>query len=295
MKSIKDLIRNNPVLTYFIITFTISWGGTILVMSGSGGIPTTKEQFDMQLPIVILLMLVGPIAAGLLLTGIVYGRAGYRDLLSRLLKWRVSLHWYAIALLTGPIVLMATLLALSLTSPVYLPGIFTTNDKVGRLISGMMAGLAVGFFEELGWTGFAVPRLRLRYSILTTGLIVGVLWGAWHIMGQVIMASGTYSGALPLQVFLIANTISLLIGQLPAFRILTVWVYDRTGSLLVAMLMHVAYTAATMIFEPVAVSGVPLFIYGWVSAAMMWVIAIAVAMANRGHLLRQPLLPKQVA
>ena len=295
MKSIKDLVRNNPVLTYFIITFTISWGGTILVMSGSGGIPTTKEQFDMQLPIAILLMLVGPSAAGLLLTGIVYGRAGYRDLLSRLLKWRVSLRWYAIALLTGPIVLMATLLALSLTSPVYLPGIFTTNDKVSRLIFGMAAGLAVGFFEELGWTGFAVPRLRLRYSILTTGLIVGVLWGAWHIMGQVIMASGTYSGALPLQVFLIANTISLLIGQLPAFRILMVWVYDRTGSLLVAMLMHVTYTAATMIFEPVAVSGVPLFIYGWVSAAVMWVIAIAVAMANRGHLLRQPLLPRQVA
>ena len=295
MNSIKDFIRNNPVLTYFIITFTISWGGTILVMSGSGGIPTTKEQFDMQLPIAILLMLVGPSAAGLLLTGIVYGRADFRDLLSRLLKWRVSLRWYAIALLTAPIVLMATLLALSLTSPVYLPGIFTMNDKVGRLISGMMAGLAVGFFEELGWTGFAVPRLRLRYSILTTGLIVGVLWGAWHIMGQVIMASGTYSGALPLQVFLIANTISLLIGQLPAFRILMVWVYDRTGSLLVAMLMHVTYTAATMIFAPLAIPGVPLFIYGWVSAAVMWVIAIAVAMANRRHLLRQTLLPRQVA
>jgi hypothetical protein len=56
----------------------------------------------MQLPIAILLMLVGPSAAGLLLTGIVYGRAGFRDLLSRLLKWRVSLRWYAIALLTAP-------------------------------------------------------------------------------------------------------------------------------------------------------------------------------------------------
>jgi membrane protease YdiL (CAAX protease family) len=178
---------------------------------------------------------------------------------------------------------------------VFLPGIFTSNDKLAYVLFGIVVGLMAGFIEELGWTGFAVPRLRLRYSILTTGFIVGVLWGAWHIMGQVIMASGTYSGALPLQVFLIANTISLLIGQLPAFRILTVWVYDRTGSLLVAMLMHVTYTAATMIFEPLAISGVPLFIYGWVSAAVMWVIAIAVAMANRGHLSRQPLLPRQVA
>ena len=74
-----------------------------------------------------------------------------------------------------------------------------------------------------------------------------------------------------------------------------VWVYDRTGSLLVAMLMHVTYTAATMIFAPLAIPGVPLFIYGGVSAAVMWVIAIAVAMANRRRLLRQTLLPRQVA
>lgn len=276
MKSIKEFIKNNSVLTYFIITFAISWGGVILVLSLTGGIATTKEQFAAQLPIAILLMIVGPGLAGLLMTGLVSGRAGFRDLFSRLVKWRASFVWYAIALLTGPLVLMATLLLLSLTSPVYLPGIFTTDDMASRLLFGIVAGLAVGFFEELGWTGFAVPKLRLRYSILTTGLIVGVLWGAWHIMGQVVMASGTYSGELPLPVFLIANTVGLLIGQLPAFRILTVWVYDRTGSLLVAMLMHVTYTAATMSFEPLTISGVPLFIYGWVSAAVMWVIAIAV-------------------
>jgi membrane protease YdiL (CAAX protease family) len=276
MKTIKDFIKNNPVLTYFIITFAISWGGVLLVLSRTGGIATTKEQLAAQLPIAILLMIIGPGASGLLLTGLVSGKAGYRDLLSRLLKWRVSFVWYAIALLTGPLVLLATLLAFSLTSPVYLPGIFTTDDMASRLLFGIVAGLAVGFLEELGWTGFAVPKLRLRYSILTTGLIVGVLWGAWHIMGQVVMASGTYSGELPLPVFLIANTVGLLIGQLPAFRILMVWVYDRTGSLLVAMLMHVTYTAATMSFEPLTISGVPLFIYGWVSAAVMWVIAIAV-------------------
>jgi len=276
MSTIKTFIKRHPVLTYFALTFAISWGGVILVMSSYGGIPATKEKFAAQLPVAILTMLGGPSFAGLLMTGLVNGRAGFRDLLSRLLKWRVSFQWYAIALLTGPLVLMATLLALSLTSPVYLPGIFTTDDIASRLLFGIVAGLAVGFFEELGWTGFAVPKLRLRYSILTTGLIVGVLWGAWHIMGQVVMASGTYSGELPLQVFLIANTVGLLIGQLPAFRILTVWVYDRTGSLLVAMLMHVTYTAATMSFEPLQISGVPLFIYGWVSAAVMWVIAIAV-------------------
>ena len=42
-----------------------------------------------------------------------------------------------------------------------------------------MAGLMVGIFEELGWTGFAIPRLRLRYNVFTTGIIVGLVWGAW--------------------------------------------------------------------------------------------------------------------
>jgi len=290
MKSIKDFIKSHQVLSYFVLTFTISWGGVLLVIAGFGGIPTTKEQFAASIPFAILVMLGGPSVASILLTSLVNGRAGFRQLRSRLLKWRVSFLWYAIALLTGPLVLMVVLLALSLTSPIFLPGIFASANKASLLLFGIVAGLAVGFFEELGWTGFAVPRLRLRYSILTTGLIVGVLWGGWHIMGNVVFASGTYSGAISLPIFLISNIVVLLVGQLPAFRILTVWVYDRTGSLLVAMLMHVSFTASTMIFEPLAISGVPLSIYGLVSAAAMWVVVAAVALANRWQLSRQPLL-----
>ena len=46
---------------------------------------------------------------------------------------------------------------------------------------GFAAGLSVGIFEELGWTGFAIPMLRLRFDALQTDTIVGFLWGAWHI------------------------------------------------------------------------------------------------------------------
>ncbi len=286
--SISIFIKRNPVLTYFALTFAISWGGVILVMSRYGGIPTTKEQFDMQLPFAILVMLAGPSVAGLLLTGLVHKKVGLRELLSRLFRWRVGVRWYVTALLSAPLVLMVSLLALSLTSQAFIPGIFTTDDNLSRLLFGLVAGLVGGFLEELGWTGFATPRLRQRYSVLTTGIILGVLWGAWHIIGQVVMASGTYSGAFSLPVFLIVTSAGLLLGQLPAFRILTVWVYDRTGSLLVAMLMHVSYTASTMIFEPLAISGMPLMIYGIVSAAAMWVVVAVVALASRGQLSRQP-------
>ncbi|MGE5553733.1 MAG: CPBP family intramembrane glutamic endopeptidase [Betaproteobacteria bacterium] len=292
--SISVYIKRHPLSAYFALTFAISWGGLLLVICGYGGIPATKEQFATQLPVAILAMLGGPSVAGLLLTGLVKGRAGFRELLSRFLRWRVGVHWYAVALLTAPLVLMAILLALSLTSPVFLPGIFASDKKAPLLLSGIVGGVMVGIFEELGWTGFAVPRLRLRYSILTTGLIVGVLWGAWHILSNDVWGGGTYSGALSPVLFLTLNGFGFLVGQLPAFRILTVWVYDRTGSLLVAMLMHASLTASTLILAPLAISGVPLLIYGFVSAAVMWVIVAAVAVANRGQLSRQP-LRRQVA
>ena len=92
MTTTKAFVKRNPVLTYFIVTFVISWGA-VLIMIGYKGMPTTKEQVDAQLPVAILAMLGGPSIAGLLMTGLVNGRAGFRNLLARLLKWRVSFFW----------------------------------------------------------------------------------------------------------------------------------------------------------------------------------------------------------
>jgi membrane protease YdiL (CAAX protease family) len=288
MPTNEAFIKRHPVLTYYVLTFAISWGGVLLFIGGPGGIPATPEQYERLFPLAIPVMLVGPTVAGLLLTGLVSGRAGFRNLLSRLLKWRVGARWYAVALLTAPLLFTAVLLALSLTSPVFLPGIFASDDKASRLLFGIAAGLMAGIFEELGWTGFAIPRLRLRHGILTTGLIVGVLWGAWHILVN-FWASGTTSGGLPLAIFLPAILFDLLVSWMPAQRVLMVWVYDRTGSLLVAMLMHASLTASTLILGPLAISGVALFTYDLGLAAALWVVIAAVAVANGRLLSRQPL------
>jgi membrane protease YdiL (CAAX protease family) len=287
--SISSFVKRNPILTYFALTFAISWGGILLVMVRTGGIPATKEQFEMVIPSAIPALLGGPTIAGLLLTGLVYGREGFRDILSRLLRWRVGVRWYTVALLIGPLVLLVELLALSLYSPVFLPGIFASDDKAYRLVFGIAAALSAGIFEELGWTGFAIPRLRLRYGIVATGLIVGVLWGAWHILANVIFASGAYAGGLSPAVFITARGFGDLVGILPAYRVLMVWVYDRTGSLPVAMLMHVSLTAATIIFEPQGIAGVSLVIYDSASTAAMWAVVAAVVVAHGGRLTRQPL------
>ena len=126
--------------------------------------------------------------------------------------------------------------------------------------------------------------MRLRYGVLTTGLIVGLLWGAWHFLVN-LWGSDTSSGGLSLAFFLPA----VLFSFLPAYRVLMVWVYDRTGSLLMAILMHASLLAFWLISTPTAISGVALVTWYLVWAAVLWIVVAVVAVANRGHLSRQPL------
>ena len=111
----EGLRHEAPGATYFALTFAVSWAGVLLVV-GPGGIPGTVERFMTVGPVMYLAMLAGPSVAGLLMTGLVSGRAGFRELLARLLKWRVGGRWYAVALLTAPLLVMAVSLALSLLS-----------------------------------------------------------------------------------------------------------------------------------------------------------------------------------
>jgi membrane protease YdiL (CAAX protease family) len=284
MTATTTFVMKHPVVTCFVLTFLISWGG-ILVVLGPGAFTGATEPTDVQLPFVYLAMFAGPAVAGLLLTGVASGKAGFRDLLSRLLTWRVAARWYAVALLAAPLLMMAVLLPLSLTSPGFLPGIFASDDKASLLLMGIAAGVMTGVFEELGWTGFAVPRLRLRHGVVATGLIVGLLWGAWHFP---LFSGGDLSGALPLALFLPVQLFSFL----PAYRVLMVWVYDRTGSLLVAMLMHVSLTASTLILQPLDVAGMRALTYDLVLAAALWLLIAALAMANGRQLSRPSLRPR---
>ena len=283
MTTIKSLTKNHPVLAFYILTFAISWSAILWVIV-SGGIPATKEQMNAVLPVAIVAMLLGPAAAGLLMTGLVYGRAGFRAHGSRLGRWRISIWWYVIAIFLVPLVSLAGSLAMAQFAPVYLPRIFAGDGTSSRLTMGILSGLAVGICEELGWTGFANPKLRLRHSILITGIIMGILWGAWHIAGHVVLASGAYSAPLSPTAYILARTLTFLLGQLVAIRVLIVWVHDQTGSLLLAMLMHWTYTASTMIFEPTGIAGVPLLINDVVATLVMWIVVAAVAVAERGTL-----------
>lgn len=228
MTAIKAFITRYPVLTYYALVFAISWGLSLIVL-GPEGILGSKPISAAQLPFVYLAALAGPSVAGILSAGLVHGRAGLGNLRSRLLTWRVSISWYTVALLSAPLLMTATIFALSLTSPLFLPAIITTSDKTGLLVTAIAVGLVVPFFEEMGWTGFAIPQLRERYGIATTGLIVGLLWGSWHF--PLFLGSANSSEAIAPALCLAV----LLFSWLPPYRVLMAWVYDHTKSLLMAV------------------------------------------------------------
>jgi len=282
MSTIKAFVKQHRVLTYYALVFAISWGGVLLVV-GPAGMPGTKAQFDSLLPAAILAMLAGPSIAGLLLTGLVYGKAGLRDFLARLLKWRVGARWYAVALLTAPFLMLALLLVLSLLSTAFIPGLFAIQAKVAHLLFGLTVGLVAGLFEELGWTGFAIPEIRRRYGVLTTGLIVGLLWAGWHLL-VAFWASGTVSGPLALPSYLLDPILFLT-----AYRVLMVWVYDRTESLLVAMLMHMSLTASARIIMPLTIAGASLLTFDLLWFIVLWAVIGVVVASNHGQLTQQPL------
>jgi uncharacterized protein len=272
MTAIEAFVTSHPVRTYFALAFAVSWAGVLFVV-GPGGIPTTSEHLVTIGPAVYVAMLAGPSVAGLLMISLISGRAGLREALARLLTWRVGGRWYAVALLTAPFLVMAVSLPLSLLSPEFLPAVFMTNDKAPLLLSGLAAGLIVGIFEELGWTGFAIPRMRRRYGVLRTGLLVGFLWGAWHFL--LFWEPPSFSGARPLALLLVQ-----LFSWLPAYRVLMVWVYDATGSLLVAVLMHASLVASQSILMPLPASAPPLLTLILTWAAALWIVVVMIAVAN---------------
>jgi membrane protease YdiL (CAAX protease family) len=247
----------------------VSWGGIIIAL-GPGGFVGTTATAHTQLWLGGPISLLGPSIAGVLFTGLLYGKAGLQQYLSRLLNWRVTAGWYAFALLTAPI--LTTLSLLVRSTP---PAIVTSTDKLGLLLSGIALGFASSpFFEELGWTGFATPELRKRYGIVTTGLLMGVLWGLWHY--PIFSASGRASGSLSPLIF----TLLLLFTWLIPYRILIVWLYDHTHSVLLAVLMHVSIVTDQFVLSPVGSSPEFIATSNIIFAGALWIVVALIWLAG---------------
>jgi len=291
----RSMLRRYPAASYFTLAFAISWAGILVVLRG-GPIPAPPAEAQRLFGPVYLAMLAGPSIAGLAMTAVIGGLQGLRDYRARLLHWRVSLGWYAAAVLTAPMALLITMTVLSRFSADFLPAILGSGaiDPAGPIqgssvasvvLLGLAVGLGAGVFEELGWTGFAIPTLLRRVTVVSTGVIVGVLWGAWHFLA-IWWGSADAFGPVPVPLFLLVGLFSFL----PPYRVMMVRVYARTGSLLVAILMHASLTASMIILGP-PVKGTQSLIYDLTFATVLWGIVGAVGLFSRASEPRAPSRP----
>jgi membrane protease YdiL (CAAX protease family) len=159
----------NALLSYFALAFGISWTGALVAASRG------------RLYLLFVAMLLGPSVASIGLTAALEGTHGLHELGRALRRWRVSARWYA-ALLVAPALLAIVLGVLSRRSSSFLPDLAAGASPTAVLPYALIAGFGAGIAEELGWTGFATPRLLHRYAWFQAGLLLGLPWAAWHVL-----------------------------------------------------------------------------------------------------------------
>lgn len=216
--------------------------------------------------LVFLLGVFAPAVVALALTDRAEGRVATRALLARVLKGRVGARWYLFAI--G-----------------FMPGIKLSVALVHRFITGawppfgqtawyvMAAAIVVSTWvqagEEIGWRGYALPRLTERFGLAPASLILGVIWACWHLPLFFVPGGDTFGQSFPLYLL-----------QVIALSVALSWLYWRTGgSLLLVMVMHAAVNN-TKDIVPSAVAGaadpfaLSTSFAGWLTVALLWTAAV---------------------
>lgn len=224
-------LRRHPVLYGFVLMFACTWPIDLWAAAGSRGWVSVAIP-----PVLPILVGYGFVIAAITMTAIVDGRAGVGALLRRFLVWRFGVVWYAVVLL-GPFAVDLAGIGID----ALLHGTVPAFDEpfLDRVL-GTSLGLAVAvpvFFgfdaltngEEIGWRGYALPRLQARHSALAASLVIGVVWAVWHIPKFLTAGSAQ---SYPFWLFLL---------DVVAKAIIYTWVFNSTGgSLLAVTLLHAA-------------------------------------------------------
>ena len=256
-----SLMRRYPLAAFFVLAYALAWWIWILYAFG----------ITFLGPIFAL----GPFLAAIIVTALTRGAAGLKALLSRMVRWRVGLGWYAAALLL-PVAIY--LFAVSLN--ILLGARASTAEQFGSwyLIFPLFAysllfPLSGAFGEELGWRGYALPRVQARLWALSAAVIIGVIQTAWHLP---LFMSDRSTPPVP-----------LIVGFM-GLGILATWVFNNTrGSVLMTMLLHASNNTNVGFFGEMF-TGADLVRMGWLLAAGWCVAAlVVVVVAGPKHLSRK--------
>lgn len=238
-----SLIKRYPLGSYFVLAYAIFWLIWIPL------IPHLQNLATMEIALwVIPLALLGiyaPTFAALIVVAASEGRVGLRWLIAPLADWRLGLRWYLTAIFL-PILLAAAAVLVDLAVSGRLT-LLTTSGWLNSiplfLVSiplTLLAKLPLGpMAEELGWRGYALPRLQRRMNAFNASLLLGILWALWHLP-----AFWVPGAALPLEESVSISAILHYVVNVVGITLIFTWLYNSTrGSLLIDFLFHAAYNA----------------------------------------------------
>jgi membrane protease YdiL (CAAX protease family) len=262
------LLRRHPLIWYFALADGFSWL-TLFLLAGWLALPAQ---------LVVLVFSIGPAAAAVTMTAVCGGRRGVRDLLGRVLLWRLGARWYVVALLGIPlVVLAATLLlpdAMASFSPMP-PLRWLVTYAVVFVLAGLVGG---ALFEEVGWRGFALPRLEARLGPLGGTLLLGGLWTVWHLPQYLVLPEWVeQNGGAD------AASIGAFVLLVAALAPLMTWLFNHTrGSVLIATLAHASVNTALVtvpaqLFPSVGSTLAPF-------ALAFTIVALVLTVVTRGRL-----------
>lgn len=202
------ILKKHSIVSYIVFAYAIPLGGLSAALAF--GVINTPAINAGQIAAIFIAMLLGPSVSAITLTILLEGRPGLTALWRRMTHYRTAPRWYAVALLTTPVLLVPNLMALSIIiGPAYTPHVHLPLLAIGLVASA---------FEEIGWTGFAAPRLFIHYDFPVAGLILGLVWAIWHALADFVGNAHAAGDQwwLWFGVFWLAT--------LPPYRLLMTWV-----------------------------------------------------------------------
>ena len=266
-------IHRYPILSFCVLAIALGAGAVILVVQG--GLPAGLA----------LAAALSASLAGIILTAVVDGGAGLRLMLDRLLLWRAGIGYWLFALLFP----LAAVVTGSLANPLFGgdPIVWNPMGPPLGIVPLFIAFFVVaGLGQELGWTGFLVPRLQARYSALAAAAIRALVVGIWHLplllyaTGQLTaLSSFPYQAWIAQKGFLVAVVTLGLVFLLP-WSIFLTWVFNNTGgSLLLASILHASEIGVATWMLSAGINPNDLDNY-WGYGAVLVLAAIAIVVAN---------------
>jgi membrane protease YdiL (CAAX protease family) len=221
--------QKDGLAAFFVLVFAYTWGVAALYELFPAAVGTvssslTSASRSMFSNPLLLSAVSSPTLAALIVASFL-GRASIVDLIKRLLNWRIAWYWYVAATVGIATLALVARIASTFAFGLGLPHFSITQLPALATASVLDPG---PFVEELGWRGFALPRLLDRYNGLTVALVLGSTWGVWHLPAFFISGMPQSQDSIWIFMIIVIST-----------TVLMTWVVNRArGSVLPAILIH---------------------------------------------------------